>query len=148
MWRALRIACAVLAVASFGVAVLAVVQSARAYDYAGRWFNRATYVAECLPQVQPPNLQEACQRLATEPSPPSQDGVVPTDKELLLAEGTTMHSTATALLTISGILLAACGLFFNGWNQLRQRSAGGTAGAEALAAAVPDALADTGLRCL
>lgn len=91
------------------MAVLSFIVANHVYELSGRWFSRATYVAECA-RVTAPNQPVQCARLAAEPGPPSADGVEVTDKDILLAEGSTMNNVGTALITITGVLLAAAAL--------------------------------------
>jgi hypothetical protein len=91
-----------------GLAILAGVQASRVYDEAGRWFSRATYLTECFPTVA--TLAQTCAALAAEQMPHAPHGLVPSDKDLLLVEGETLHNTGTALLTLSGLFLAAAAL--------------------------------------
>jgi hypothetical protein len=82
--------------------------STNAFHEAGHYFARATYVAACIdtPRTGTP---EQCDQLATI-RPRLPEGVETTDRSVLLAEGSAMHSTGTGVLTLTGIWLAAWSL--------------------------------------
>jgi hypothetical protein len=103
-WRILMWACTavllLLSVSSF-------IAASHVYDLSGRWFARATYITQCTPVPIPPTSVGDCAVLAREPPPPYADGVPVMDKEILLTDGSTMHSVGTALVTIAGLFIAA-----------------------------------------
>jgi hypothetical protein len=103
-----RIFTLVLAGVLVAPAISSIVAANYVYNVSGRWFARATYVAQCTKGAA--SSPVGCARLAAEPRPPTTDGVEVTDKEVLLAEGTTTHNVGTALVTIAGVLLAAATL--------------------------------------
>jgi hypothetical protein len=90
-------------------AIAAFIAANNVYSLSGRWFDRAAFVAQC---TAPPFTVTAsdCSRLREAAPPPFDLGVPVTDKEVLLAEGSTMHNVGTALIAISGVLRSAAAL--------------------------------------
>ncbi len=82
--------------------------STQAFGEAGRYFARATYLAECVPHPNPVNDRQ-CADLAKQ-RPHTPDDIDITDQSVLLAEGAAMHSTATGVLTLAGLWLATFGV--------------------------------------
>lgn len=82
-----------------------------AYNEAERWFSYATYEAECGPGG-PSEGRPGCEALRAE-SPAWPSGVPITDRDLLLSNAAAMHSTGTAILSITGMLIAAATLCFS-----------------------------------
>jgi hypothetical protein len=75
-----------------------------AYDEAGRWMARATYVAECAPGKASAGSPGCLDLHSQQPHWPS--GVEVSDLNVLLAGGTTLHATGSAVLTIGGLIFA------------------------------------------
>lgn len=96
------------ATATFLLGCVSMASANQAYEEAESWFSRATYVVECLSshgQVSP----AGCARLAKR-APEWPGGVPVTDQDLLIAEAGAAHNTASAVLTLGGILFAIAGV--------------------------------------
>lgn len=79
------------------------------YDEANRWFLRATYNAECGS----PAMSSACAEIyKQEPTWPY--GVEVTDKDVLLAEASALHSTGSGVLALGGLLMGTSGVLLTG----------------------------------
>jgi hypothetical protein len=94
--------------ATFSVVVgcLSFLSASRVYEEAGVWFSRATYLAECVGSSQP---AVGCAALA-EARPRWPDGIPINNLDVLLAEASALHDTATGVLTLAGLFFALAGV--------------------------------------
>lgn len=104
MKKALRWIFGAAATIAFLAGCLCFFSSYLAYEEAGRWFSRVTYNTQCKPSG-PPGCAEL---LRQQPNWPY--GVEVTDKELLIAEASTLHNTGSAVLSLGGLSMAAAGV--------------------------------------
>lgn len=91
-----------LAAGTFGLGCLTLVSANAAFDEAGRWFSRATYLSQCTNTA---NLVPGCFELADDP-PHWPAGVEISSPEVVLAEGSAIHNTGSSILSLGGMLIA------------------------------------------
>lgn len=104
MKKALRWIFGSAATIAFLAGCLCFFSSYLAYEEAGRWFSRVTYNTHCEPSGQP----GCAELLGQQPNWPY--GVEVTDKELLIAEASTLHNTGSAVLSLGGLSMTAAGV--------------------------------------
>lgn len=101
MKRILRWIAGAAATIAFLAGCLCFFSAYLAYEEAGRWFSRVTYNTQCKPSG-PPGCAEL---LRHQPNWPY--GVEVTDKDLLIAEASTLHNTGSGVLSMGGLSMAA-----------------------------------------
>ncbi|MBT9255302.1 hypothetical protein KMZ30_06895 [Phycicoccus sp. KQZ13P-1] len=103
-WRAIVLC---LAIGTFGLGCFTLVSASAAFDEAGRWFSRATYLSQCANTT---NQVPGCLALAQH-QPHWPEGVEVTSLDVVLAEGAAMHNTGSSILSLGGVLIAIAAVF-------------------------------------
>jgi hypothetical protein len=98
-----------LAVGAFGLGCFTLVSANAAFDEAGRWFSRATYLSQCTDQA---HMVAGCHALAQDP-PHWPAGVEVTNPDVVLAEGSAIHNTGSSILSLGGLLIAIAAVLFS-----------------------------------
>lgn len=88
-----------------------VVAATLAFNEAGRWLERATYITECAPGDLGAG-SPGCSQLA-HATPHWPFGVEVTDPSLIATQGGLIHATGSAVLTHGGLMFAVAGILLS-----------------------------------